>query len=148
MYKITVQQHTTFRPKPLFKDVRHWAKLALCPFKAAGWLAIDLVDRAIIQELNLQFRQKDAPTNVLSFPLYIPVAQKCPFLGDLIICPEIVWQEALAQEKTYENHFAHLVIHGVLHLLGHDHILPEEAQIMESIEIQLLTELNIDNPYE
>lgn len=148
MYKITIHQQSTFRPKPLLKELRYWAKLALTPFKEAGWLAIDLVDKATIHELNQQYRHKDAPTNVLSFPLQIPVNQKCPFLGDLIMCPEVVWHEALAQEKTYDSHFAHMVIHGVLHLLGHDHLVPEEALIMERIEIQLLTELNIDNPYE
>lgn len=148
MYRIPISNQCHFRPLPLQKELRHYAKVALTPLVAKAWLSISLVDEDESARLNGLYRSKMSATNVLSFPLQIPVKQAVPILGDLVICPSIVWQEANAQEKSYLDHFCHMVIHGVLHLLGYDHIDASDALRMESLEIQLLKELNIANPYD
>lgn len=115
-------------------------------------VGIACVDLAESHELNLQYRGKDKPTNVLSFPSDIPeeildMLDARP-LGDLVICIPVVLQEAEEQQKTPINHFTHLLVHGVLHLLGYDHELGEvEAEEMESLEIAILAKLDIANPY-
>lgn len=115
-------------------------------------IGIACVDLAESHQLNLQYRGKDKPTNVLSFPSDIPeeildMLDARP-LGDLVICIPVVLQEAKDQQKTPINHFTHLLVHGVLHLLGYDHELGEvEAEEMESLEIAILAKLDIANPY-
>ncbi|MEA1231344.1 rRNA maturation RNase YbeY [Acinetobacter sp. IRS14] len=116
-------------------------------------IGVACVDLAESQQLNLQYREKDKPTNVLSFPSDIP-EEVLPMLdalplGDLVICIPVVLQEALEQKKTAQNHFAHLLVHGVLHLLGYDHeTSDEDAEEMEGIEVEILAKLNIENPYQ
>ena len=105
-----------------------------------------------IQSINQEYRQQDKPTNILSFPFEVPPglpaeAEENHFLGDLIICPEVIDAEAIEQKKERLNHWAHITIHGILHLLGYDHINDAEAQEMEALEILLLKKLNIENPY-
>ncbi|NCX94144.1 MAG: rRNA maturation RNase YbeY [Gammaproteobacteria bacterium] len=107
----------------------------------------ELVNSDEIQTLNRDYRNKDKPTNVLSFPFEAPPGIDIDLLGDIIICPQVVFEEAQAQGKPYLDHFAHILIHGVLHLLGYDHLEEQEAEQMESKEIGLLAELNIRNPY-
>jgi probable rRNA maturation factor len=99
------------------------------------------------QHLNHTYREKDKPTNVLSFPFEAPEHIELPFLGDLIICAPVVEQEAEAQQKKVASHWAHLTLHGLLHLLGFDHIEDAEADEMEALEIQVLAKLGIDDPY-
>ncbi|AZB90048.1 rRNA maturation RNase YbeY [Acinetobacter pittii] len=116
-------------------------------------IGVACVDLNESQQLNLQYREKDKPTNVLSFPSDIP-EEVLPMLdalplGDLVICIPVVLQEALEQKKTAQNHFAHLLVHGVLHLLGYDHeTSDEDAEEMEGLEIEILAKLNISNPYQ
>lgn len=116
-------------------------------------IGVACVDLDESQQLNLQYREKDKPTNVLSFPSDIP-EEVLPMLaalplGDLVICIPVVLQEALEQKKTAQNHFAHLLVHGVLHLLGYDHeTSDEDAEEMEGLEIEILAKLNIANPYQ
>lgn len=116
-------------------------------------IGIACVDLAESHELNLQYREKDKPTNVLSFPSDIPeemlnVLDAEP-LGDLVICIPVVLQEASEQQKTPIDHFIHLLVHGVLHLLGYDHETSEaEAEEMEALEIEILKKLGIANPYQ
>lgn len=116
-------------------------------------IGIACVDLAESHELNLQYREKDKPTNVLSFPSDIPeemlnVLDAEP-LGDLVICIPVVLQEASEQQKTPIDHFTHLLVHGVLHLLGYDHETSEaEAEEMEALEIEILKKLGIANPYQ
>ncbi|MDN8338423.1 rRNA maturation RNase YbeY [Acinetobacter baumannii] len=116
-------------------------------------IGIACVDLEESHQLNLQYREKDKPTNVLSFPSDIP-EEVLPMLdalplGDLVICIPVVLQEAVEQKKTAQNHFAHLLVHGVLHLLGYDHeTSDEDAEEMEGLEIEILAKLNIANPYQ
>lgn len=116
-------------------------------------IGIRLVDNSESQSLNLHYRHKDKPTNVLSFPSelpeeILPMLDQVP-LGDLVICIPVVLQEAAEQHKTPEAHFAHMVVHGTLHLMGYDHELgAQEAAEMEGLEIQVLQQLGFGNPYE
>jgi len=110
-------------------------------------LTIRLVEREESQQLNRDYRSKDKPTNVLSFPFESPPGIELPLLGDLVICHAIVVDEAREQSKSIGDHYAHLVIHGCLHLLGYDHIDDEEAEQMETLERVLLTQFGIADPY-
>jgi len=110
-------------------------------------LLIRLVDRQESRELNAQYRHKNKATNVLSFPADLPEEIGLRLLGDIIICAPIVADEAREQHKTAEAHWAHLTIHGILHLLGHDHQAEEEASEMESLEIRILQSLGFPDPY-
>ena len=110
-------------------------------------LTIRLTDDEESQALNREYRGKDKPTNVLSFPFEMPPGIPLELLGDLIICVGVVEQEAKEQEKTTEAHWAHMVIHGCLHLLGYDHIKDDEAEEMEALERDLLASLGYPDPY-
>ncbi|MGS2717258.1 rRNA maturation RNase YbeY [Eionea flava] len=110
-------------------------------------LSIRLVDHDESRTLNRDYRQKDKPTNVLSFPADLPDIVDLPLLGDLIICVPVVQQEAIDQHKAADDHWAHMVIHGTLHLLGYDHIEEPDAILMESIETDILSTLGIACPY-
>lgn len=110
-------------------------------------VTLRLVDEAEGHELNHQYRGKDYPTNVLSFPFEAPVGVNLGLLGDLVICAGVVEREAREQNKPLEAHWAHLVIHGMLHLQGYDHQDGEEAEAMESLEVRLLAELGFPDPY-
>ncbi|WP_241969857.1 rRNA maturation RNase YbeY [Pseudidiomarina taiwanensis] len=114
-------------------------------------LTIRLVDAAESQALNATYRGKDAPTNVLSFPFDnegLPPELSLPLLGDLIICVPVVNAEAAAQGKPVTAHWAHLVIHGTLHLLGYDHIKQTEAEVMETLEKDIMAKLGYPDPYQ
>ena len=116
-------------------------------------LSLHITDAREIQQLNNQFRKKNKPTNVLSFPLSdidgIPFdGRECVMLGDIVLCAEVIRHEALVQRKSITAHWAHMVIHGLLHLQGYDHIAEEDAQQMEAREIAILQALGFNNPYE
>lgn len=110
-------------------------------------LTVRIVDNDESQQLNHQYRDKNKPTNVLSFPFQNPPGVALPLLGDLVICKNVVENEALEQNKTLTEHWAHMLIHGTLHLLGYDHIDPQEALEMENLETKLLIELGFADPY-
>lgn len=110
-------------------------------------LSIRLVEIEESAELNKTYRGKDGPTNVLSFPFDAPIPMAPKLLGDLIICIPVVEKEAQEQAKQLKHHWAHLVVHGCLHLLGYDHIENDEAEEMEAFEVEILQTLAIDNPY-
>ena len=121
----------------------------------AGWqqdhdseVTLRLVDESEGRELNHQYRGKDKPTNVLSFPFEAPAGITVPLAGDLVICAPVVAREAAEQGKTPEAHWAHMIIHGMLHLQGYDHIDDADAGVMEALEIRLLADLGYNNPYE
>ena len=107
-----------------------------------------VVGNAEGRRFNRQYRHKDYATNVLSFPWEPVPADKSRLLGDLVVCAPVVEREAAEQGKLPREHWAHLAIHGVLHLLGHDHASPAEARRMEALEIRILAGLGIGNPYE
>jgi len=133
---------------PTEAQLRSWCELALRQRSGDSELTIRLVDEAEGRELNRTWRQKDYATNVLSFPADVPEGLlDIPLLGDLVICVPVVEREALEQAKALQAHWAHLVIHGCLHLLGYDHIDDDEAEEMESLERQLLAELGHPDPY-
>jgi probable rRNA maturation factor len=126
---------------------RRAARAALAE-EGAVELAVTLTDDARIRVLNRDWRGKDRPTNVLSFPFDdAPAAPGPRHLGDVILARETIAGEAAAQGKVLADHFTHLVVHGVLHLLGHDHMKKTEAKRMESLEIAILARLGIADPY-
>lgn len=126
-----------------------WVDTALNAMKMANKeVTIRVVDEVESQNLNLTYRNKNKPTNVLSFTYEAPEQVSLPLLGDLVICAPVVFSEATEQQKERDHHWAHLVIHGLLHLLGYDHITEEQANEMESLEVQILSELKIDDPYQ
>jgi len=113
-----------------------------------GEIGISIIDTETSADLNNTYRGKKGPTNVLSFHYDAIPGVPQESLGDLAICAEVVENEANAQHKNTESHWAHLTIHGVLHLLGYDHENDQDAELMEALEIKLLHHLNIENPYE
>jgi probable rRNA maturation factor len=125
-----------------------WIDAALADQTKEFEVVVRLVDEPESQQLNREYRGKDSPTNILSFTFEVPDGLELNLLGDLVICAPLVKKEALEQQKLLEHHWAHLVIHGVLHLRGYDHIDDEEAEEMESKEIEILQQLNIPNPYQ
>ncbi len=110
-------------------------------------LTIRLVDEDEIQQLNKIYRHINKSTNILSFPFEAPDYIPLNLLGDLVICHPIIEKEARLQNKNITAHWAHIIIHGMLHLLGYDHIKDHEAEVMETIEIEILFKLGFDNPY-
>ncbi|XOV77779.1 MAG: rRNA maturation RNase YbeY [Aestuariibacter sp.] len=134
-------------------QLQTWVALALShaeteQTKETAELTLRFVEPQEIQQLNRDYRGKDKPTNVLSFPFEAIPGIELNLLGDVVICPQIMRQEANEQQKNPAHHYAHLVVHGVLHLLGYDHIDEEEAEHMESLEVEILTKLGIDDPYQ
>ena len=125
-----------------------WVDAVLKHLHKQGKVVIRLVDEAESQQLNDQYRQKNAATNVLSFPFEAPEFIEDDHLGDLVICVPVVNREANEQGKPGQSHWAHMVVHGMLHLLGYDHINDKDAELMENTEISILKQLGINNPYE
>lgn len=141
---------------PLQDQVQRWAEAAArLAGGARGEIAIRIIDEAESQSLNHDYRGKDYPTNVLSFPFELPDGMPEEMraelgdgiIGDIAICAPVVEREAKDQGKSPEAHWAHMVIHGVLHLLGHDHVDDAGADIMEALEVEVLSELGYANPY-
>ena len=133
--------------QPSETQLQAWIDIALKDYGKEAELVIRIVDTEESADLNQQYRQKSGSTNILSFPFEAPEHIELNLLGDLVICAPVLEAEALEQQKNLHDHWAHIVIHGVLHLLGYDHITDEDALIMEEKEIYLLNELNIKNPY-
>jgi probable rRNA maturation factor len=132
---------------PSDSQIQHWLESALQGLESPV-LTIRIVDEAESASLNRQYRSKSGPTNVLSFPAELPDEVDIALLGDIVICAPLVRREALEQAKPLIAHWAHLVIHGILHLRGYDHLDPEAAEEMENLETQLLHELGFPDPYE
>ncbi|WP_118843276.1 rRNA maturation RNase YbeY [Haemophilus haemolyticus] len=132
---------------PTEEQIVQWATAAVQPEGDEVEMTVRIVDEAESHELNLTYRGKDRPTNVLSFPFECPYEVELPLLGDLVICRQVVELEAAEQEKPLMAHWAHMVVHGSLHLLGYDHIEDDEAEEMESLETQIMQGLGFDDPY-
>ena len=125
----------------------HWISTALEGVHRDAELSIRIVDEAEMIELNGQFRNQPISTNVLSFPADIAPELAVNLLGDIAICAAVIEREAAAQQKTIAAHYAHMSVHGTLHLLGYDHLDDTQAETMETLEIRLLSKLGFDNPY-
>ncbi|MCK3656307.1 rRNA maturation RNase YbeY [Pasteurellaceae bacterium Macca] len=137
---------------PSESQFQHWIHQALTQEAQTtdypeSEITVRIVDEAESHELNFTYRGKDKATNVLSFPFEMPEGIELPLLGDLIICRQVVEQEAQEQNKPLEAHWAHLAIHGTLHLLGYDHLTDEEAEEMESLETAIMQSLGYEDPY-
>jgi probable rRNA maturation factor len=132
---------------PPARDLQTWAAAALGRRAAGREVSVLLAGRARSRALNARYRGRDHATNVLSFPALPAAAAPSGVLGELVICPAVLRQEARAQHKSARAHWAHMVVHGVLHLMGYDHELPGDAQRMERREIRALRRLGIANPY-
>ncbi|QAU25151.1 rRNA maturation RNase YbeY [Dyella sp. M7H15-1] len=134
---------------PSALSFRRWVDAALAGAKRRppAELAIRIVGTREGRRLNRNYRDKDYATNVLSFPVELPPGVSLPLIGDLAMCAPVVAREAVEQNKLPNHHWAHLTVHGVLHLLGYDHIEDAEAEAMEALETRILAKLGIDNPY-
>jgi len=132
-------------------DIRSWAEAVLnsesSPAPANSEMTVRIVDEKEIAELNQRYRHKEGATNVLSFPCELPAEVQLSLLGDVVIAAPVVQQEAQQQGKLPQAHWAHMVVHGTLHLLGYDHIEQSDAQVMEAREISILKDLGYPNPY-
>ena len=124
-----------------------WLNAVVKRFQDSAEVTIRIVDNEESQQLNNDYRGKDKPTNVLSFPFEVPEGIELDLLGDLIICKQVVELETQEQQKPLTAHWAHMVIHGTLHLLGYDHIIDEEAEEMEGLETEIMLELEFEDPY-
>ncbi len=144
---LDLQVATTATEIPSEQAFQRYLEAAVSPFQADAEVTIRIVDEEESQQLNFDYRHKDKPTNVLSFPFQAPPGIELPLLGDLVICVQVVAKEALEQNKTLEAHWAHMVVHGCLHLLGFDHINDTDAEEMEAEEVQILQELGFADPY-
>ncbi|CAL7962611.1 endoribonuclease YbeY [Gammaproteobacteria bacterium] len=144
---LVVQNIGKSKSVPSKKQFKTWVEKVLAPRKKNHELTIRIVGIKEITKLNKQYRKKNKPTNIISFNFYPPANIKTNLLGDLVICAPIVKLEAKLQHKTVLSHWAHLTVHGVLHLLGYDHQNDDAAQKMERLEIKILKKIGIANPY-
>ncbi len=149
MYLINIQHIADKAIAPKASLMRKWAEAALCQKTSMGEITLRLVDTDEMTKLNSIYRHKEGPTNVLSFPFTAPdgIEEASPYLGDIVICSDVVNREAIEQEKPSDAHWAHMIIHGIFHLLGYDHATDQQAHIMESLEIKTMQTLGFPNPY-
>lgn len=148
-YQIDIESNSQNQQIPARPELERWISAALQSqdFENAE-VSVYIVDEDEGQELNAQYRGKDYPTNVLSFPADIAEEVGVPLLGDLVVCAPVVEREAQEQGKTLQAHWAHMLIHGTLHLVGFDHIDDDEAETMETLETQIVTGLGYPAPYQ
>lgn len=133
---------------PPNEEISRWISAATAERGEACSVYLRIVDPDESQQLNTQYRDKPSPTNVLSFPLDAPLEDGTRLLGDLVICADVVAAEAVQQHKRAADHWAHLLIHGTLHLLGYDHVEEADAEQMEHLERNLLAQFGISDPYQ
>jgi len=146
---VDVQVATRAASVPKTGDIQRWVRAALQEIGAPGEptdLCIRVVDSDEARVLNERYRGIDKPTNVLSFPAQVDVPG-ANILGDVVICAPVVSAEAADQGKNVGDHFAHMVVHGVLHLAGYDHEEPQDAELMEALEIRILERVGVTDPY-
>lgn len=146
--EVDVQIATADENVPSEEDFRTWVAAALPDERRTSEITIRVVDFDESQTLNAQYRHQNKPTNVLSFPSELPPELQIPLLGDLVVCAGVVAREAAEQGKSLAAHWAHMVVHGTLHLLGYDHESDPEAEVMEALETHILSQLGFPAPYE
>ena len=140
-------QKATVEPAPEEEDIRRWISAALENYPNDAELTVRIVDLDEMTNLNSNYRGKPGATNVLSFSADLPEEIELPLLGDIVVCAPVVVREATEQHKSEDAHWAHLIVHGTLHLLGYDHIEERDAQVMEALETSILASLNYPCPY-
>ncbi|WP_413623883.1 rRNA maturation RNase YbeY [Luteibacter sp. Lutesp34] len=147
--KVAVGYATSRKGVPASATFHRWVEAALkgARRRKATEVAIRIVDADEGQALNRQYRGRDYATNVLSFPADFPPGVELPLIGDLVICAPVVAREAAEQGKKPADHWAHMTVHGTLHLLGYDHVEDGEAEAMEALETRILAGLGIADPY-
>lgn len=145
--RIEVQYAISAEGLPEEDKIKSWVEVALESVVNSAELVVRIVDRAEITALNLQYRGKDSVTNVLSFPYDELPGVVSNLLGDVVVCAPVVASESVAQGKSLESHWAHLVMHGVLHLRGYTHDRKEQAEAMEALELQLMAAVGFPDPY-
>lgn len=134
---------------PTSSELERWANVVLdYEGLSEHEVTVRFTDEVESQALNFEYRGKEKPTNVLSFPFEAPPGIEINLLGDLVICAPVISREAKEQQKAVVNHYAHMTVHGLLHLMGYDHIEDADAEEMESKEIEILAQLGIDDPYQ
>jgi len=150
-YHIDIQRVDDMSYSPNDEIIKQWISHTLQANQIdQGELCIRIVDEKESRELNNRYRQKDYPTNILSFPINHPdeITLEKALLGDCVICPSVLEKEVKENNYPIDEHWAHIIIHGILHLLGYDHIDDHDAELMENKEIVLMKQLGYDNPYE
>ena len=137
---------------PAIESIREWVQLAVNETEPGRdvEVSVRVVDEHEMRKLNRDYRQQDKPTNVLAFPAgdaaFVPPGER-PLLGDIVVCASVVAREADEQGKPLDHHWCHMLVHGILHLLGHDHDTDQEAKAMEAVERRVLASLGIADPY-
>ncbi len=144
--EVDLQHDDAYEAVPDIKLLGLWVNAALLSDIGDLEQTIRIVGEAEIQGLNSQYRGREDPTNILSFPADIPHIDY-QYLGDLVICAPVVIEEAKQQGKSAIAHWAHLIVHGMLHLQGYDHESPADAKKMETLEVKILSTLGYSNPY-
>ncbi len=148
MPNINIQRVSKCTNLPTDAQLQYWVNATIRELPEQYKLVIRIVDAEEISELNQQYRFKSGATNVLSFPFEAPEYLQLNLIGDLVVCASVIEAEAKTQAKDLWEHWAHIIIHGILHLLGYDHQNNVDSEIMEAKEILLLKTININNPYE
>ncbi len=144
---IDLQIASISKQLPALAEIQQWATAAVGERRDEAEISVRIVDTEEGADLNEHWRNKTGPTNVLSFPSDLPPELELPLLGDLVICAPVVERESEQQGKGLKAHWAHMVVHGTLHLLGYDHIEDQQADIMESLETQIMATLGFPDPY-
>ncbi len=145
--EVDVQYACTAVSPPTIDQIRAWATAARIGQRRAA-VVVRIVDAAEGTELNARYRHQDHATNVLTFPFYAPPEVKSTLLGDVVLCGPVIAREAAEQGKTAPAHWAHMVIHAMLHLQGYDHACEHGARAMEALETEIMVRLGYRNPYE
>jgi len=146
--RIHVDCRCARRRVPGARSIRAWVRAALATRPGDAELSVRIVDEAEMRQLNARYRHRDYATNVLAFGTELPPGVDLPLLGDIVVCAPVVEREAREQAKPERAHWAHMLVHGTLHLLGHDHQDAREANAMEALERRVLASLEIPDPYQ
>lgn len=148
MNTVEIQLASKSKFIPDQQQFQNWVDAVLTDESQHSEIVIRVIDEDEMIEFNQQYRHKSGPTNILSFPFEAPDSVESDLLGDLLVCAPVIETESKQQNKPLENHWAHIIVHGVLHLIGYDHINDMDAEEMEALEVMILKTITINNPYE
>ncbi len=148
MNYLDIQIISQSKQLPDQEQFQYWVDAVLKDESEDAEVVIRIVDEAEMIQFNEQYRDKKSSTNILSFPFEVPEGVDSNLLGDILVCAPVVEKEAHQQHKELDHHWAHMIVHGVLHLLGYDHVNDQDAEEMEMLEVKILKKIKIKNPYE